>query len=69
MVQQREELTCWQDFMVVGVDKTVETVENATEEGPGRGHGLARDIDPIWLTDLCSHLSKLVRFIVRQDPA
>jgi hypothetical protein len=68
MVQQREELMRWQDFVVVGVDKTVETIENATEEDPGRVHGLARDIDSVRLTDLGSHLLKLVRLVVRQDP-
>jgi hypothetical protein len=68
-VQQRDKLMRRQDFVVVGIDKTAETIENATEEGSGRVHGLARDIDPVRLTDLGSHLLKLVQLVIRQDAA
>jgi hypothetical protein len=67
--ERRPRLMRQQDFVVVGIDKTVETIENATEEGSGRVHGLARDIDPVRLTDLGSHLLKLVQLVIRQDGA
>ncbi|MFD9567365.1 hypothetical protein [Streptomyces sp. NPDC059994] len=38
MVQQRNELMRRQDFVVIGVDKTVEIIENAPEEDSGRVH-------------------------------
>ena len=44
-VHQREELARLQDFVVVGVDKTVHARQYVAEEGPGRIHGLARHID------------------------
>jgi hypothetical protein len=41
MTEEREELVGRQDLKVVGVDKTVEAIEHATQECPGRVHGLA----------------------------
>ncbi|MFD5231930.1 hypothetical protein ACFWJ5_26010 [Streptomyces qaidamensis] len=58
MAEQSEELVRRRDLKVVGVDKTVEAIENATQECAGRVHGLARDMDPIGVTDLGSHLLK-----------